>query len=412
MSPLYPLLGLLIRGARYGYELKRVIAEEFDPFWRIDFAQLYRSLDKLKRKGWVHADTQEKGKGPSRQVYSVTERGRIEFAGWLEQPASDQSEFWVKLRLAASTGQPTDALLTAERVRIEREQLARQKTDTLLDHPDPSRFLLSRKARQLTESALDSLALVEAVLPAEKKGAARVKTTPLLITGSDDPLLMHLARAAHSPAHVLGSVGGLLELAQHQADVVGTHLLDIESGEYNIPYVKHLLPEEDVLMVNLAVREYGLMIATGNPRGIRALRDVKTGGTRFINRARGSGARVWLNAKLRATHIDPTSIAGWNRVAATYQGVAAAIAANTADAGPGLRIVASAWGLDFISLGAERYDLVLSHDLYESERGQALLGKLHERAFRREAEALPGYDLGRMGRVIARSKYAHIRSYQ
>lgn len=410
MSPLYPLLGLLVRGAQYGYELKRVIGDEFDPFWRIDFAQLYRSLDTLKRKGWVRADTQASRAGPNRHVYSVTERGRKEFARWLEQSACDQNEFWVKLRLAASTGQPADALMTAERDRIKREQFA-QVPNTRLDPHDPSRFLINQTARQMTESALDSLTLAEAVLSANTRLVSRVSTTPLLMTGSDDPLLIRLARAAHSPAHVLGSVGGLLELSQHQADVAGTHLLDVESGEYNIPYIKHLLPEEDVLMVNLAIREYGLMIASGNPRGIRALRDLKARGTRFINRARGSGARVWLNAKLRATHVDPTSIAGWNRVAATYQGVAAAIAADTTDAGPGLRVVASAWGLDFIPLGEERYDLVMSHDLYESKRGQALLGKLHERAFRREAESLPGYDLARMGRVIARSKYSHLRKY-
>lgn len=232
---------------------------------------------------------------------------------------------------------------------------------------------------------------------------------PLLISASDDPLLGGLVEYANAAEYVVGSVNGLLALAQEQSDLAGAHLLDVESGEYNIPFVQHLIPEEDLLLVNLAVREHGLMVAPGNPHRIRSARDLARRQVRLINRGRGTGTRVWLFAQLRAAGIDPRTINGWDNTVPTYDRVAKTIAGGRADVGPGLRAVASAHGLDFIPLGEERYDLVVPRALYEAQRLAALLGGLEDPRLHKWAAALPGYDLSRTGRVIAHIQYAHLR---
>ncbi len=137
-----------------------------------------------------------------------------------------------------------------------------------------------------------------------------------------------------------------------------------------LPFVKHLLPEDDLVLVNLAIRENGLIVARGNPKNIRSVRDLTRADIRLINRARGTGTRLLLYAKLRAARIDPRTIDGWDHVGASHDAVAAAIATGAADAGPGLRASAVAWNLDFIPLGDERYDLVIPRD----EIGIATLG--------------------------------------
>jgi molybdopterin molybdotransferase/putative molybdopterin biosynthesis protein len=230
---------------------------------------------------------------------------------------------------------------------------------------------------------------------------ANLPFNSFLITASDDPLLSRLAQTAQLPAHIVGSLGGLMALAQGQADIAGIHLLDVESGEYNLPFVKRLAPEEELVLVQLAVRENGLMFAPGNSKHIRGLRDLVRQEVRFINRARGTGTRLLLHTKLRAARIDPHAIADWERAAQTHKAVAAAILAGTADAGPGLRAVAAEWGLEFMSLGEERYDLLLARTTFESPRLARLLDVMHSAEFRRSGELLQGYDLSRCGRVMA-----------
>jgi putative molybdopterin biosynthesis protein len=148
----------------------------------------------------------------------------------------------------------------------------------------------------------------------------------------------------------------------------------------------------------------GLILARGNPKGIRGVRDLTKPDIRLINRAQGTGTRLLLYSKLRKAKIDPRSLNGWERIAATHDAVGGAIAIGAADAGPGLRATAVAWGLDFIPLGEERYDLAIPHASYESSRMRLLLEGLHSEAFRKLAGTFAGYDLARMGRVVARVK--------
>jgi len=405
MSPTHALLGLLVRSERHGYELKRIVDQEFAPYWRIDFAQLYRSLAKMTRDGWVKPRVESGAGGPDRKVYALTARGRRAFDAWLAEPATDRDEFFVKLRLAADANK-TVPQLELQRRAFENEYAARSNAhQNARDAGDPGRLVLAHAALRETEASLAALDLFQAIA-ATPRGIAAATLLPArpVITGSDDPLLARLAQLARTSASAVGSIGGLLALAQHAADVAGVHLLDVETGEYNTPFVKHLLPEEDIVLVNLAFRENGLLIARGNPKNIRGLRDLTRRGIRFINRQRGAGTRLLLHSKLRAARIDPHSLIDWERSASTHDAIAAAIATGTADAGPGLRAVATAWNLDFIPLGEERYDLAVAHAKVNSARLRPLMDALSSAEFRRAASTLQGYDLARMGRVMARVK--------
>ena len=402
MSPLYPLLGLLVRGEKHGYELKRIVDVEFAPYWRIDFAQLYRSLAKMTRQGAVKVSVARSESGPARKVYALTARGRAEFDLWLAEPAQDRDEFFVKVRLAADSGASVAHLIDQQRSEFENERAVwvRRRRDAQATG-DAGRLVFVHAALRETEAALSALDLYAALAPPSR--ATRVETVAIpVIIGSDDPLLTRLAQLAHTSTQSVGSHGGLLALAQHQANVAGIHLLDAETGEYNVPFVKHLLPEEDLILINLAVRENGLIVARGNPKNIRGVRDLARGDVRLVNRARGTGTRLLLFSKLRAARLDPHALHDWERVAATHDAVAGAIAAGTADVGPGLRATAVAWNLDFIPLGEERYDLVIPRAEYESPRLQSLLHALHSAEFRRTAQSFAGYDLARMGKVVAR----------
>ena len=404
MSPQYPLLGLLVLGEKHGYELKRIVDDEFAPYWRIDFAQLYRSLAKMTRNGWVKAHTERGADGPDRKVYTLTARGRAAFDQWLAEPAQDRDEFFVKIRLAADGGASVAHLVEPQRHELENERAARARRQRDAQAMgDAGRLMVAHAALRETEASLSALDLYAAIAPTAHANRAQTLTMPVII-GSDDPLLARLAQLAHTSTQSVGSIGGLLALAQHQANVAGIHLLDAETGEYNVPFVRHLVPEEDIVLVNLAFRENGLLIARGNPKNIRSVRDLARHDVRYINRQRGAGTRLLVYSKLRAAHINPHTLPDWDRVANTHDAVAGAIAAGTADIGPGLRAIAAEWNLDFVSLGEERYDLAIPRADFESPLVHVLIDALHSKAFRQQAAAFQGYDLARSGRVVA-----HIR---
>ncbi len=404
ISPAHALLGLLMTGERHGYELKRTVDAEFAPYWRIDFAQLYRSLAKLTRTGWVKSRLQRGDGGPKRKVYSITTRGRQAFEAWITEPAKSHDEFFVKVHLAGDCGLSVAHLVEPQRQALEDAHAKHSQTHRAAqDTGNAGRLVVSHAALHETEASLAALDLYQAIAP-QKRRATSPASQPLVITGSDDPLLARLAQLVHTSTNPVGSIGGLLALAQHQADIAGVHLLDADTGEYNIPFVRHLLPEDDLVLVNLAIRENGLIIARGNPKNIRGVRDLTRRNIRFVNRARGTGTRLLLYSKLKKAHIDPHTLNNWEHSVATHDAVAAAVATGNADVGPGLRATAVAWNLDFIPLGAERYDLVIPRDKFESSRLRKILSALHTQDFRRAAETLAGYDLARSGKVIARVK--------
>jgi len=226
----------------------------------------------------------------------------------------------------------------------------------------------------------------------------------VVMVGSHDMALDLLARQVNSldsPYHLLllpvGSLEGLVALRQGMADVSGCHLLDLETGEYNLPYIRHIFPDHPTSLITLAHRLQGLILTTGNPLGIRSLADLARPTVRLINRNRGSGTRLWLEQQLQLLDIPAEQIPGYSNEVATHNAVAQAIQSGTANAGIGLAAAAQRFGLEFIPLFEERYDLVLPAEKLHDPRVSTFLDHVQGIAFRQTVADLPGYSTRHTG---------------
>lgn len=198
----------------------------------------------------------------------------------------------------------------------------------------------------------------------------------------------------------VGSQGGLIALRRAEAHIAGSHLLDTESGEYNISYIRQYMPNIPVKVVALVGREQGLIIRRGNPKGIKSLEDLAQLKVQFVNRQRGAGTRVLLDYHLNLMAIPPISIVGYSQEEYTHLGVAAAVASGRADCGLGIAAAAQALDLDFIPLFDERYDLVIPKAHAGSDLLAPLFGLLDDSDFRKAVSQLMGYDVSVMGTII------------
>jgi putative molybdopterin biosynthesis protein len=197
-----------------------------------------------------------------------------------------------------------------------------------------------------------------------------------------------------------GSLGGLMALKRGDAHLAGSHLLDPGTGDYNVSYVKQYLPDVPVVLMTFMHREQGLIVAPGNPKGIKELTDLTRDDIRFVNRQRGAGTRVLLDYHLAKYGIGPEKIKGYNREEYTHMAVAVAIQSGVADCGLGIAAAASALNLGFIQLEKERYDLVIPCVHYESDVLRPLLDLIQGKDLRRMIGDLPGYDTQHMGEIV------------
>ncbi|HIN70991.1 MAG TPA: molybdopterin biosynthesis protein [Dehalococcoidia bacterium] len=230
----------------------------------------------------------------------------------------------------------------------------------------------------------------------------------IVATGSHDLVLDLIASELTGTGGVsfassnVGSLGGLRAIDRGEAHLAGTHLLDEESGEYNVSFLRRYVRNQCVVLVNLVHRVQGFIIPKGNPASIESLNDLAREDIVFVNRQRGSGTRVLLDYKLVAAGIDTQQVAGYEREEYTHLAVAAAVAGGRADVGLGILSAARAIGMDFIPLFNVRYDLAIPEDIYDSELLAPMLQLIQSSDFRVKVEELGGYDAGQMGEVIAR----------
>jgi len=222
--------------------------------------------------------------------------------------------------------------------------------------------------------------------------------------GSHDLALEALwtqARRSHAAdtfsVRYVGSLDGLLQLLRGDVGLAGTHMLDEETGEYNIPILRRLFLGQRLCVVTLAEREQGLMVAAGNPKQVLALQDLARRGVRFINRQPGSGTRSLLDYHLRRLGLAPSALQGYDREVQTHTAVADAVARAEADAGLGLRAAAQAFGLHFIPLAIERYDLVTLAEARQRPPLSWLLDAVSTPSFKSVVAALGGYDIAHTG---------------
>lgn len=224
-----------------------------------------------------------------------------------------------------------------------------------------------------------------------------------VISGSHDLALELLAEQISPSLDVLilpvGSLDGLVALRQGLCQLAGCHLYDSLSQEYNLPYLRHFFPDQPTMLVALAYRQQGLILAAGNPHHVRGLEDLARTELTFINRNRGSGTRLWLDEQLQRLVIPAPLVRGYGVEAATHTAVAQAVYQGRADLGLGIQASAQAFGLDFIPLFQERFDLALRQEVLQDPAIIRLLEHLHSGSFRRQMQRLPGYELSCTGQA-------------
>ncbi|EGL81732.1 molybdenum cofactor synthesis domain protein [Caldalkalibacillus thermarum TA2.A1] len=229
----------------------------------------------------------------------------------------------------------------------------------------------------------------------------------ILFSGSHDlsiDLLSSLIKERDQDRQIIsshtGSMAGLMAIKKGETHVAGIHLLDEESGMYNIPFVQRYLKDEDVVLVRFLQREQGWIVPKGNPHQISSVQDIVDKNLIYVNRQRGAGTRILFDSLLAQNDLSVNDIRGYEREVYSHLNVAAAVKEGTADVGLGIYSAAKALDLDFVPVADESYDLLMSREFYESEGGQLLLAVMVSEAFKIQIEQLGGYKVKDIGQVV------------
>ena len=229
----------------------------------------------------------------------------------------------------------------------------------------------------------------------------------LVVTGSHDPLLDELAdlirindRSMYLSSSHVGSMGGIMAVRRGEAHAAGIHLLDTDTGEYNRSYIRKYFPKGGVYLVQCVGRLQGLMLQKGDPLGINSFADIARTGIRYVNRQKGSGTRILSDYLCTKYGVDPDGVYGYSREEITHNAVAVQIAEGSADAGMGIFSAAKLYGLDFLPICTEEYDLLIPESAWETPMVRQLINTLKSPAFRNRIEAMGGYTLDRPGETI------------
>ena len=228
----------------------------------------------------------------------------------------------------------------------------------------------------------------------------------LLGAGSDDPslgILHDLYEAQTQTASffmtTVGSSGGLAAIRSGATDFATAHLL--EPARTGTGLAADKLLSSDTVVVELFYRELGLLVAAGNPKGIKSLRDLARSNLRIINRQPGSGTRIYLDQELSRARLNVKKISGYDTVVSTHLEVGLGVLRGGADVGVATRTTAQLLGLEFIPLTRERFDMLVRKDRFFTREIQVLLGIVGSREFRKRVDTLGGYDVKESGRIIA-----------
>ncbi|NWH03450.1 molybdopterin biosynthesis protein [Desulfobacter latus] len=232
----------------------------------------------------------------------------------------------------------------------------------------------------------------------------------VVITGSHDntlDLLSDQIRLEHpgmgiSSSHV-GSMGGLMTIKKRGCHMAGCHLLDPDDGTYNISYIKKYLPDVPVRLVNLVMRQQGLILPKGNPDKVKRLSDIAEKNVTFINRQPGSGTRILFDFSLKENGLSAADVSGYENEEYTHMSVAVAVLSGRAGAGLGIKAAALALKLDFLPVVTESYDLVIPEIYYHLPKVQALICTIQSAEFKQRVMALGGYGVEQTGEELFRS---------
>jgi putative molybdopterin biosynthesis protein len=254
------------------------------------------------------------------------------------------------------------------------------------------------------EGIIKTVSRSEGIAAGEEAGAAllvepeEIPNTVMIIGSHDIALdilsdeLKNAGRFIRIASGNVGSLGGLMALKKGTAHVAGSHLLDTDTGTYNISYIQKYLQGMPVHVFHLVLREQGLIVRKGNPKGVRGIEDLTREDVAFINRQLGSGTRILLDYKLHELGIDAGQISGYENEEYTHMNVAVAVLSGMADAGLGILAAARALDLDFIPLVTEQYDLVIPSLYVDDPKIKILLETIRSDGFKERIKGLGGYN--------------------
>ncbi|MBL7174986.1 MAG: molybdopterin biosynthesis protein [Desulfobacteraceae bacterium] len=228
----------------------------------------------------------------------------------------------------------------------------------------------------------------------------------VVIIGSHDITIDILADEIRRHGHMIrissgnvGSLGGLMALRKGTCHMSGSHLLDTETNEYNISYIKRYLKGIKVSVFHLVMRDQGLIVPMGNPKGIKGIEDLTRDDITFVNRQAGSGTRVLLDYRLEQSGIKPESVAGYDHEEFTHMTVAVDVLSGAADCGMGIYAAARALNVDFIPIVREQYDLIIPSSMTDNVNIQAVIETIESKRFRDRVTVLGGYDPSKSGQL-------------
>jgi putative molybdopterin biosynthesis protein len=229
----------------------------------------------------------------------------------------------------------------------------------------------------------------------------------VVMVGSHDlslDLLASLLGRFHPPIffspHPVGSLSGIIAIKDGICHMAGAHLLDPDTGEYNLPYIHTYLNGIEVHVIHLVQREQGLIVQRGNPKKVRGLKDLLRKEITFINRQKGAGTRILLDHNLKNLALDPNQIRGYEKEEYTHMAVASMISSGMVDTGLGILSAAKAMGLDFIPITQERYDLIIPSIYFDDKKIQRVIEAIRSSDFKKMVSQMGGYDVSKTGEEL------------
>ncbi|WP_026567839.1 substrate-binding domain-containing protein [Bacillus sp. UNC41MFS5] len=241
--------------------------------------------------------------------------------------------------------------------------------------------------------------------PTEPTGTTDNPVHFIQLSGSHDFLVEHFVKQATTALNLqiqpsyIGSLEGLIMLYRGQCDIAAIHLLDPNSQEYNLPFIHQLFVYESILVLRLAARQQGFIVAKDNPKNIQDFSDLTRSDVQFVNRQKGAGTRFLLDSKLSNYGIEPSKINGYNTIEWNHLSAASYLSRGMADVAFGIQSAASHLGLDFIPVAKENFDLVFRFTAENKQSLTNLIQYLQSASFKDSLTDLEGYDISELGKI-------------
>jgi len=231
------------------------------------------------------------------------------------------------------------------------------------------------------------------------KSLSKIKDT-LVSIGSHDLIMDIIADMIKLTSGHVGSMGGILSMKRGECHISPIHLLDTDTGEYNISYVKKYFPGNKMAIIKGVKRLQGFIVDKGNKNKIKDFTDLLRKDIVFVNRQRGAGTRILLDYFLNKYKINPSDIKGYDREMTTHMAIATAVKTGSAATGLGIYSAAKALELEFVNVGYEDYDFLVTQEYLKDKRIQEFIETIKSEEFKERVMALGGYEFKETGKII------------